>query len=58
MVGVIALLNPGMCGSRLFFKGGDFFLFLQGQADIVEAVQQAMFKVLVNVEFDHATIRA
>ena len=47
---VSCVLQPGLAGLVFGFKTGDFVDLLHGQADIVEAIEQAMFAEWVDIE--------
>ena len=49
----LAVKQPGLALAALCFKGVDLVGVLQGEADFVEAVEQAVFAVFGDVEFKH-----
>ncbi len=50
--------EPGLAGRLFLLEGIDMGGFLEAQADIVEAVQQAVLAERIDLELDHAAIGA
>src|SRR6185437_12420574 len=48
--------EPGLAQPPLLLVGADVALLLQGEADIVESIQQAMLAERIDLEFDDAAI--
>src|SRR5437588_5843097 len=54
----VSELHPRPRGLGLVFEAGDLALFHHGEADVVEALQQALLAVRLDVEPHHAAIGA
>ena len=52
------LLNPGRVDAMAGFVSGNLVLAAQGQADIVPAIEQALLAKRIDLELDHAAVRA
>ena len=54
--GLVGVRQPGFAGQAAGFKGGDGVFVAQGQADVVQAAEQAVFAEGLHVEGDLAAV--